>query len=171
MLTLWCRNPPADASTSQPQPANSIRLAYFLRKSNDIEESYPFLLQLLWSFWHAVASIDKERSGLDDYFENMVLEKSHEDVEQVSDAVLDELSDKRSATAPWPECCCITTPLSGSSTTAPPGRSTTLCAPEAHRIPLQEGPPLTALLRCGLPMAGWWPGCVLRVVCRVAQGG
>ncbi len=117
MLTLWCLNPPADASTSQPRPANLIRLAYFLRKPNDIEESYPFLLQLLWSFWHAVASIDKERSvpiiqflrsvaevdespppsmdeGLDDYFETRVLAKSHEDAEQVSDAVLDELSDE-----------------------------------------------------------------------------
>ncbi len=117
MLTLWCLNSPANASTSQSRPANLIRLAYFLRKFNDIEESYSFLLQLLWSFWHAVTSIDKERSvsiiqflrsvaevdesssssmneGLDDYFETRVLAKSHEDAEQVSDAVLDELSDE-----------------------------------------------------------------------------
>ncbi len=31
---------------------------------------------------------------LDDYFETRVLAKSHEDAEQVSDAVFDELSDK-----------------------------------------------------------------------------
>ena len=32
--------------------------------------------------------------SLDDYFEIKVLAKSHEDAEQVSDAVLDELSDE-----------------------------------------------------------------------------
>lgn len=116
MLTLWCLNSPSDVSTSQPRPANLIRLAYFLRKPNDIEESYSFLHQLLWSFWHAVGSIGKERSipikrflrsvaevdespppsvdeGLDEYFEDRVLGKSHQDAEQVSDAVFDNLSD------------------------------------------------------------------------------
>ena len=117
MLTLWCLNSSANASTLQSRSTNLIRLAYFLRKLNDIEESYSFLLQLLWSFWHAVTSIDKERSvsiiqflrsvaeidesssssmneNLDDYFEIKVLAKSHEDAEQVSNAVLDELSNE-----------------------------------------------------------------------------
>ncbi len=117
MLMLWCLNSSADASTSQSRSINLIRLAYFLRKLNDIEESYSFLLQILWSFWHAVTSINKERSvsiiqflrsvaeidessslsmneNLDDYFEIKVLAKSHEDAEQVSDAVLDKLSNE-----------------------------------------------------------------------------
>ena len=32
--------------------------------------------------------------GLDDYFKTRVLAKSHDDAEQVSDAVLDELSNE-----------------------------------------------------------------------------
>jgi len=47
----------------------------------------------------SVAKIDESSSssmneGLDDYFETRVLTKSHEDAEQVSDAVFDELSDE-----------------------------------------------------------------------------
>ncbi len=117
MLTLWCLNSSANASTSQSRLTNLIHLAYFLCKLNDIKESYSFLLQLLWSFWHAMMSINRERSvsiiqflrsvakidesssssmneNLDDYFETKVLAKSYEDAEQVSDAVLDEFSDE-----------------------------------------------------------------------------
>ncbi len=47
----------------------------------------------------SVAEIDESSSSsmnksLDDYFETRVLAKSHEDAEQVSDAVFDELSDE-----------------------------------------------------------------------------
>ena len=46
MLALWCFNSSAKISTSQSRSrsTNLIRLAYFLRKFNDIEESYLFLL-------------------------------------------------------------------------------------------------------------------------------
>jgi len=50
-------------------------------------------------FLQSVAEIDESSSSsmnenLDDYFEIKMLAKSHEDAEQVSDAVLDELSDE-----------------------------------------------------------------------------
>ncbi len=50
-------------------------------------------------FLRSVAEIDESSSSsmnesLDDYFEIKVLAKNHEDAEQVSDAVLDELSDE-----------------------------------------------------------------------------
>lgn len=50
-------------------------------------------------FLRSVAEIDESPSssmneGLNDYFETRMLAKSHEDAEQVSDAVLDELSDE-----------------------------------------------------------------------------
>jgi len=50
-------------------------------------------------FLRSVAEIDESSSSsmnenLDDYFETKVLAKSHEDAGQVSDAVLDELSDE-----------------------------------------------------------------------------
>jgi ubiquitin C-terminal hydrolase len=50
-------------------------------------------------FLQSVAEIDESSSSsmnesLNDYFETRVLAKNHEDAEQVSDAVLDELSDE-----------------------------------------------------------------------------
>jgi len=50
-------------------------------------------------FLRSVAEIDESSSSsmnesLNDYFETRVLTKSHEDAEQVSDAVFDELSDE-----------------------------------------------------------------------------
>jgi len=56
----------------------SVPITQFLRSVAEVDESPP-------------PSMDE---GLDDYFKNRVLAKSHKDAEQVSDAVLDELSDE-----------------------------------------------------------------------------
>ncbi len=95
MLTLWCFNSSANASTSQSRSTNLIHLAYFLCKLNDIKERSVSIIQFLQS----VAKIDESSSSsmnenLDDYFETKVLAKSYEDAEQVSDAVLNEFSDE-----------------------------------------------------------------------------
>ena len=61
--------------------------------SIDKERSVPII-----QFLRSVAEVDERPSpsideGLDNYFENRVLGKSHGDAEQVSETALDELSD------------------------------------------------------------------------------